>query len=148
MQFQLSNDFTMNPLLSCVWVGGKINGPASGSDGITLSKVDVDSSSAGKQFSFISTAGNFVSFKDFNQFRLFNLASKVVIATADITIGSSVQVVGSAPNVTTTLPAQTTQSVDTVQGTQGSSPTATKTNGALTCSSYSFLLALGFIAFL
>lgn len=141
----------MNPLLSCVWVGGKINGPASGSDGITLSKVDVDSSSAGKQFPFISTPGNFVSFKDFNQFRLFNLASKVVIATADITIGSSVQVVGSAPNVTAALPAQTvqtTQSIDTVQGTQGSSPTTTKTNGALTCSSYSFLLALGFIAFL
>ncbi|KAJ3317497.1 hypothetical protein HDV06_001526 [Boothiomyces sp. JEL0866] len=124
--FQLNADFTMNADLSCIWVGGKINGPKDGSDGVTLSKFPVTSSSGGKVFPFISTAGNFVSFKDFNQFRLFNQASLAVIATADITFGSSVRVLGSAPNATTTtvaatqsatVPSVTTSNAHTIHST-------------------------------
>ncbi|KAJ3268669.1 hypothetical protein HDV01_002399 [Terramyces sp. JEL0728] len=131
--FKLSDDFTMNPLLSCIWAGGKINGPKSGSDGITLSKAAVTSASAGKVFPFVSTSGNFVSYKDFTQFRLFSQASGVVIATADITYSSSVRVVGSVQN--------TTAATSTLSASNTGTATNTTTNSAIQQNSWLFLLS-------
>ncbi|KAJ3309833.1 hypothetical protein HDV04_005612 [Boothiomyces sp. JEL0838] len=99
---QLSSDFTLSSGLTCYWYGGQINGPKDGSDGITLSTSPVTSGTAGAIFPFVTSAGNFVSFKDFSQFRLFHKDSQTVIATADITAGVSTRVVGSAPNATST----------------------------------------------
>ncbi|KAJ3271370.1 hypothetical protein HDV01_006875 [Terramyces sp. JEL0728] len=112
--FQLSKDFTMNSLLTCVWVGGKINGPADGSDGIGLSSTKVTSSSGGAVFQFITSVGNYASYKDFTQFRLYHEASMNVIAIADINTGSN----GHSFKLTEIVLAQTMEKSMEVKHTQ------------------------------
>ncbi|KAJ3271369.1 hypothetical protein HDV01_006874 [Terramyces sp. JEL0728] len=134
--FQLSSDFTLNSVLTCTWFGGNINGPKDGLDGITLSNAPVTSASGGTAYQLISTPGNFVSFKDFTQFRLFHQPSQTLIATGDITVGTSTRVIGSAPNATSTSSGATTV-------TTGAKPAAT-TSSAVGMRSF---LGLTFILF-
>ena len=64
------------------WYGGMANSL----DGLSLSEDTINASAGnGKQtFTFRSVAGAAVSFKDFNQFRLFDTQSNTLIAVANI----------------------------------------------------------------
>jgi hypothetical protein len=55
----------------------------SGPAGITVSD-DAVTSAASQTFTFRNVVGSEVSFRDFNQFRLFDDSTKTVIATAEV----------------------------------------------------------------
>ncbi|KAJ3254670.1 hypothetical protein HK103_007009 [Boothiomyces macroporosus] len=139
--FQLSKDFTMNSLLTCTWVGGKINGPKDGSDGLTLSNTQVTSASGGAVFQFITSVGNYASYKDFNQFRLYHVASQNVIATADINVGSNGRVFGSAPSNSTNA-TTTTTTTTTAARTATIAPAATTTTNSAIFTAPSYFIFL------
>jgi hypothetical protein len=64
------------------WYGGNGNDP----NGVTLSDTPVNPSAGGgtQSFSFRTTVGAAVSFKDFTEFRLFDEQSKILIAKAQV----------------------------------------------------------------
>lgn len=74
--FSLSNAGTSK------WFGGM----GSSADGITLTDDDINPNPAGgkQTFKFRSVAGAAVSFRDFNQFRLFDTQSNTLIAVANV----------------------------------------------------------------
>ncbi|KAJ3271368.1 hypothetical protein HDV01_006873 [Terramyces sp. JEL0728] len=79
----------MAAVLSAVWYGGS----AGNSDGIRLSNVTADPHVGpfNYTFSFIqeycqsnNSVGSWASYNDFNQFRLFEVTTQSLIATADL----------------------------------------------------------------
>ncbi|KAJ2997576.1 hypothetical protein HDV02_005388 [Globomyces sp. JEL0801] len=106
------------------WFGGAVG---STSDGIRLSADPITASSrpSTKEYKFITTAGSWVSYTDFQQFRLYDTVSKAVLATADlpISVGSNpASPPGSAPGAYPNDPKAT--------GT-AQAPKPTTTNGSI-----------------
>jgi hypothetical protein len=117
--FQVS-DLTLLGPKSSVWYGG--NGTAV--DGIRLSEATIPESQAGynETFTFIQTAGSWVAYEDFTQFRLFDVATLSLLATADLPSRST-------NTSSTTLP--NTGSGNSTTGTSPTSPSPVTTNGSI-----------------
>ena len=97
----------------------------SGPAGITVAD-DVVNPSGGQTFTFRNVVGSEVSFRDFNQFRLFDDSTKTLIATAAVPasvlsgLGSSV---GTGPSGS--IGTGTTGSIGTGTGTGSTGPKST-----------------------
>ena len=74
--------FTFYNARTARWYGGV----GSAGDAITLSDTTINPSAGGGEqtFKFRDAAGSRVSFRDFDQFRLFDEESQVLIATAQV----------------------------------------------------------------
>ena len=74
--------FTFYNARTARWYGGV----GSAGDAITLSDATINPSAGGGEqtFKFRDAAGSRVSFRDFDQFRLFDEESQVLIATAQV----------------------------------------------------------------
>ena len=102
----------------------------SGPAGITVAD-DVVNHSGGQTFTFRNVVGSEVSFRDFNQFRLFDDSTKTLIATAAVPasvlsgLGSSTGTGSSGTGTTGSTGTGTTGSTGTGTGKGSSGPKST-----------------------
>ena len=114
--FEVS-DLTLLGPKSSVWYGG--NGTAL--DGVRLSEETISESQAGlnQTFTFIQTVGSWVAFEDFTQFRLFDVATLSLLATADL------------PSRSTNTSSTAQPNTGSGNSTTGTSPSPVTTSGSI-----------------
>jgi hypothetical protein len=126
--FQLS-DFVLSGPKSVQWFGASSNtDPAA----VRLTNDDVPATTKGGVFTFITSAGNWVSYNDFTQINVYDAASKSVVGHAVFPPASR----ASTPTTTARAPAATTSQVAKASETA-------KTSDAQISRAFGFLVALG-----
>ena len=127
------------------WFGGV----GSSVDGITLADDVINPNPSGgkQQFTFRSVAGAAVSFRDFNQFRLFDTQTNTLIAVANVPLN----VLASGPPVTGTVAINTATStlrpMSTMTSKASPSAQASSAESSLTASSGIMAFLMMFMGF-